>query len=104
MSLDPIQLARYVEALRQASASIGSPRIDIYECERAKFNDARRGLYWGDDYTAGTNIRLDMLKPLRPMNNTNPQNYQTFIGKTLFRDVHKGSDVTAADLDPLSSP
>ena len=89
-SLEPNELTRMVRGIRTIESAMGDGRKQPAASEAATASVARRSLVAARDIAAGTVLRDDMVKAMRPGTGLPPAMRACVIDRTLRRDVSKG--------------
>lgn len=97
-SLEPLEMKRMVQAIRNIEASLGKSIKRIAPSEIETRSLVRRGIYAGRDLEAGGRIGLDDLLYLRPLTSIEACDYRKVIGKTLRRPKKKGEPLSWEDI------
>jgi len=92
-SLEPHEFKAMVEAIRVTEKAIGQIRYELTEQEVAN-KRLRRSLFVVKDMKAGDVIRKDCVQSIRPGYGLNPSCLNSVLGKTINRDIKKGSPLT----------
>lgn len=87
MSLNPDQLAEYVENVRMAERARGSGQFGMTEIESDVRTSARRSVVASRDIPAGTTLAIDMLTLKRPGTGMTPQEMEKLIGKCTSMEI-----------------
>lgn len=91
---DPDQFARYVEAVRDAERSLGSPVKRVQESELENRRLAKRSIHAATDIPAGTVIAEHMLVLKRPALGIHPSLKGTVVGRQSRRDIKEDEWIT----------
>jgi N-acetylneuraminate synthase len=94
-SMEPSEMAQLVSASREVHRSLGTVRYGLQSGEKAFFPH-RRSLYICEDMRKGDILNTRNLRPIRPGFGLHPKHYELLLGKTVARDVTRG---TPASLD-----
>ena len=92
-SLEPAELRSLVEETERAWQAVGSVRYGPTEKERPSLK-FRRSLYVGEDMQAGDTFTPENLRVVRPGYGLPPKLYDELIGRTVARDVSRGTPVS----------
>lgn len=92
-SLEPGEFKAMVEAVHTAEKALGSVNYEI--TEKAKASRAfRRSLFVVQDIKAGETLTTDNLRSIRPGHGLLPKYLDIALGKTVVRDVPRGTPLT----------
>jgi sialic acid synthase SpsE len=97
-SLDPVDFARMVAAIREAQAAVGQAVKEPQPSEREHRISVRRSLHAARDLDRGHPIRREDVLALRPADGIDPRELPNLIGRRLLRAVKSGAPLTPADL------
>ena len=92
-SLEPEELASLVVETERAWQAIGSIAYGPSEQEKGSMK-FRRSLYVVENMRAGDTFTETNLRAIRPGFGLAPKNLEVFLGKTVTRDVAKGTPLT----------
>jgi len=92
-SLEPSELRSLVEETERAWKAVGSVRYGPTEKERSSLK-FRRSLYVGEDMQAGDIFTPENLRVVRPGYGLPPELYDELMGRTVVRDVPRGTPVS----------
>jgi N-acetylneuraminate synthase len=92
-SLEPTELAALVTETRRAWESLGAVSYGPTAAEQ-KSLQFRRSLYFVEDVAAGTKVGPGHVRAIRPGSGLAPKFLQDVIGRTLARDVERGTPVS----------
>ncbi|MEE1672894.1 pseudaminic acid synthase [Agarivorans aestuarii] len=95
-SLEPQELKELCEVTKQSHAALGSSNIATQQAEQTNLK-FRRSVYFVQDLPAGCVIEAKHLRRIRPGYGLAPKELEQLIGKTLLKDVLRGTP-TAWDL------
>jgi N,N'-diacetyllegionaminate synthase len=87
MSLNPAELAAYVQAARAAETALGSGAIGMTEVEAEVRAVARKSVVAARSITAGTELTPEMLTVKRPGGGIPPEDFDTIVGRRVNADV-----------------
>jgi N-acetylneuraminate synthase/N,N'-diacetyllegionaminate synthase len=93
-ALEPDELARYVQAIRDAEKVLGSPVKRVQVSEQENHRMARRSLHALVDIPAGAVITMDMLTVKRPALGISPALEELVIGRSAKRDIRADEWIT----------
>jgi pseudaminic acid synthase len=91
-SIEPVELKRLCAETMDAWYSIGHVGFDRQKAEEANIR-FRRSLYFVRDMKAGQRITEADIRRIRPGHGLAPKHYYDLIGKSVRRDVKRGSAV-----------
>ncbi len=91
-SLEPAELAMLVEESERAWMSLGAVTYGPTEAEM-KSLIFRRSLYVAQDMRRGETFTRESLRVVRPGKGLHPRFYEQLLGKSVIRDVRKGTPV-----------
>jgi N-acetylneuraminate synthase len=91
-SLEPAELAMLVEETERAWMSLGAVAYGPTEAE-LKSLIFRRSLYVAEDMKRGETFTPKSLRVVRPGKGLHPRYYEQLLGKSVTRDVKKGTPV-----------
>jgi N-acetylneuraminate synthase len=97
-SLEPEEMAALVVETERAWQALGKPSYGPTEAEK-KSLIYRRSIYIAEDAKAGEKLTPRNLRVVRPGKGLHPRFYERLLGKTLVRDVSRG---TPFDWDLIS--
>jgi N-acetylneuraminate synthase len=89
-SMEPAELAQLVEETTRAWQSLGQITYGCIEAER-KSLQFRRTLYVVEDLAAGTTLTKQNVRAIRPGLGLPPKFFELVLGKTVKRDVKRGT-------------
>lgn len=92
-SLEPCEMNQLVEEANKVKQSLGKVSYEVAE-EEKKNLIYRRSLYFVEDVKAGEIITAQNMKSIRPGLGISSKYYQQLIGKTLKKNVVKGTPVS----------
>jgi sialic acid synthase SpsE len=100
ISENPETFKQMVEDVKSTHAALGSGRIDPTEEEVNSLPESRRSLYWDGSYPAETEIKEEMIIPLRPGGTgVRPERLSELTGCRLKTAVEEGTAVQLGDID-----
>ncbi len=85
-SLDPVELARMVSAIRNIEAAIGSGRKTVAESERPNITVARKSIVASRAIRKGEILTEDNITVKRPGNGISPMMWDDVVGTPAIRD------------------
>jgi len=89
-SMEPAEMKSLVEESVKAWQSLGSVRYGPTDAERPSLKH-RRSLYIVRDVKAGETLRPEHVRAIRPGSGLPPKYYDAIIGKSVKRDVSRGT-------------
>ena len=92
-SLEPEELSSLVLETQRAWQSLGTVSYGPTASEK-KSQDFRRSLYVVQDVKAGSQLTRDNVRSIRPGFGLSPKYFEIVLGKTVARDVKRGTPVT----------
>lgn len=92
-SLEPAELASLVNETSRAWQALGSVTYGVLDEERSSLV-FRRSLYVAQDMKAGERFTPETLRIVRPGMGLPPKFYDVLMGKSVAKDVKKGTAVT----------
>ena len=98
-SIEPAELRRMAQAIRNVEAALGSGEKVMTDSEREIREIARRSLAAGTDLKAGTVLSRDHVEIKRPGTGISPVDIDQAIGKRLLHDVREDEVITWDDLE-----
>lgn len=93
-SLEPADLARYIERIRQAEIFLGSGQLGMSAVQADVRRVARRGLVAARDLAAGTRLDAEMLVAKRPAEGIAPLHVDQLVGRRLQRSLAADTPLT----------
>jgi sialic acid synthase SpsE len=99
MSVDPTELAEMVRACDRGALLRGSDRIGVRDSELPARENARRSIVLERDLEAGATLTAADLGFKRPGTGLPPFELERILGRTLLRDLARGSVLSEDDLD-----
>ena len=99
MSLEPAEVAQFVQTIADVQRAMGSPRRILHETERKRRLGIRRSLFLDAPVRAGQ--RLAEAKPefRRPGTGLAPDDYEALLERRFRHDLPAGRMVTTTDLE-----
>lgn len=98
-SLEPSELKAMVSSIRNIEMAVsGSGKKEPSPSEINNKTAARKSIHLTMDIEAGTQIREDHLKMLRPGDGISPMEIDNVIGKLTAKDLSAGSKLTWGDI------
>jgi len=98
-SIEPVELRRMVEAIRNIEAALGTGEKVMTASESEIRDIARRSLIAACDLTAGTVLTAALLEIKRPGSGISPVDMERVIGKRLKNDIREDEVITWDDLE-----
>jgi len=93
-SLDPGEMKTYVKHIRDAEQNLGSAEIRPALSEKDACRENKLSIRVRHDMAAGQEISAEDLTVARPADGLPPKEFNNLIGKTLTKNIGKGSAVT----------
>ncbi len=97
-SLEPVELAAMVQAVRDTAKAIGNGRRRLTAAERDIKTTARRSIVASQDIPSGTIITEDMLAIKRPGTGIEPKRLYSVIGKTAKNYIRRDELISVKKL------
>jgi len=97
-SLEPDELARMIQAIRETDTLLGSHEKVPTSAELEVRIAARRSVTLACDVAAGVTLTREMLTLMRPGNGLQPAKLEAVIGRTLRRPMQAGETLHEEDL------
>lgn len=92
-SMEPVEMAQFVRECETAAVAMGKVSYDLQEQEK-KSLQFRRSLYIVEDMKSGDVITEKNMRSIRPGLGLSPKYYNMMIGKTVNRDVKRGTKLS----------
>lgn len=102
-SLEPSELAALVTAVRAVEAALGEVRYGPSPAEAAS-RKLRRSLFFVRDLPAGSTVRDEDIRSVRPAAGLAPKHRDAVLGRRTARAVAAGTPVTWDDLEGAGAP
>jgi len=99
MSLEPAEMRRFVEVIRELEVAFGSERRVLGAAEIERRAAIRRSLYLAADAPAGSRLGEVPFEFRRPGHGIGPDEYERFLGARLRRDLPRGHRLALDDLE-----
>jgi N-acetylneuraminate synthase len=102
MALEPDELERMVQAIRDAETVLGAPYEGIQEAEAGAYENIRRSVYAVSDLVPGDVLTAADVKVLRSngrQRGIDPAAYETVVGATVTDHISQHDPVTEDQLD-----
>ncbi len=93
-SLEPAELTRYIDEIRQAERILGDGCLDVLDCEQEVRSVARSSVVAARAVRAGEPLALDALAVKRPGGGISPTRMKELVGRTSSRDLPKDTPLT----------
>lgn len=103
-SLEPKELKRMCEAIRNVAIALGNPIKKMTENEKKVREKVRRSIYAANHLPTGHIIREEDLRYLRPLDGIEVIDYDQVIGKRLVHSKKKNEPLYWDDLDGEEKP
>ena len=98
MSLEPDEMATFVETIRDVETALGSSRRVMSDEEKNKRLNVRRSTFLAADVEAGTLLKDAKVKFKRPGYGIAPDYYETLLECKLSRNLKAGSMLRLEDI------
>src|SRR6185436_7154404 len=98
MSLEPADMRRFVQAVRELEVALGSPRRDMTPEEIKRRQNVRRSIYLKVPAKAGTRLADAKVDFRRPGFGIGPDRYDELAERKLKTDLPAGHLLSMADL------
>jgi N,N'-diacetyllegionaminate synthase len=98
MSLEPAEMKKFVDNIRQLEIALGNPRRILSEEEKNKRKNIRRSVIVEDDVDAGVFLSEVKVKFKRPGYGISPEEYEKLLDKKLTRSMRSGETLSMSDL------
>ncbi len=89
-SLEPAEFKAMVDAVRATEAALGCVNYDVSEKEQAS-RVFRRSLFVVEDLKAGETLTAQNVRCIRPGHGLHPRHLSVVLGRTVGRDVARGT-------------
>lgn len=99
MSIEPKDMAEFVQTMRHLERALGSPRRILHEVERTRRLGIRRSVFLAGPTVRGQHLREAPVMFRRPGYGLGPDAYEAHGDLRFRRDLPTGHMVTAADLE-----
>jgi sialic acid synthase SpsE len=99
MSLEPAEMAQFVQTIADLQRALGSPRRIMHEVERKRRLAVRRSVFLDAPVKEGQRLRDAEILFRRPGFGFTPDQYEVWPEARFRRDLPGGHMVTAADLE-----
>lgn len=97
-SLEPHEMARFVQTIREVEIALGAPRRLMSAAERQKSMAVRRSCFYARDVRQGEVLAPEMIEYRRPGYGIPPTSMELLIGKQVTVDRTAGSLIAWTDL------
>lgn len=98
MSIEPGDMERFVQVVRELDIALGQPRRILHDVEREKRKAVRRSAYLAAGAKAGTPIAQLKIEFRRPGFGMGPDQFESLSGAATVRDLEKGHQLKLSDL------
>lgn len=101
-ALEPDQLGKMVDAIRDTEAAHGTGRKTVLDVEGELYEKARRAIHAVEDISAGEEFTRENVKVLRPGERDaglRPKFYGDMLGETAAHDIPKSAGVQWDDIE-----
>jgi len=102
-SLDLVEFATMVEAIRTVERAMGRPSIGPTD-EEAESRRFRRSLFVVEDVAAGEPFTEQNVRSIRPASGMHTREYEAVLGRRAAAAILRGTPLTADLLDPAVGP
>ena len=92
-SLEPAEFRNMVDSVRVAERALGTVHYGPAEREQQNLR-FRRSLFITENLPAGASLTPQNLRSIRPATGLSPRHYEEVLGRTIVRDVEKGTPLT----------
>lgn len=99
MSLEPAEMAQFVQTIADVERAMGSPRRILHDAERNRRLNIRRSVFLDAPVKAGQRLADATPEFRRPGTGLAPDEYEAFLDRRFRRDLPAGRMVTVADLE-----
>jgi sialic acid synthase SpsE len=98
MSLEPTEMRRFVQVIRDLETALGSPQRVMHPEEIKKRQNVRRSIYLKSAVRAGTRLSEAAIDFRRPGFGVGPEMYDALADRTFKTDLPAGHQLKLADL------
>lgn len=98
MSLEPAEMKKFVDNIRQLEIALGNPRRILSGAEKNKRQNIRRSVILDQDVKPGYVLKDIKVKFKRPGFGVSPEAYESLLGKVFNKEVKKGELLSVMDL------
>jgi N,N'-diacetyllegionaminate synthase len=99
MSLEPAEMAQFVQTIADLERAMGTPRRILHEVERKRRLAIRRSVFLAAPVKVGNRLHETKVLFRRPGFGLAPDQYESMTETRFRRDLPAGHMVTAADLE-----
>jgi N,N'-diacetyllegionaminate synthase len=99
MSLEPGEMAQFVQTIADLERAMGSPRRILHDVERKRRLNIRRSVFLSAPAKAGQRLKDAAVLFRRPGTGLSPAHYEECLERGFRRDLPAGHMVTWADLE-----
>lgn len=99
MSLEPHEMAQFVQTLADLERAMGTPRRILHDAERKRRLGIRRSVFLEGSVKAGEELGKVRVVFRRPGFGLGPNQYEQSLGSRFRRDLPAGHMVSAADIE-----
>lgn len=93
-SLEPEEMASFVDGIRTAEAALGRTKRNISDEEEDNIDQMRRSIHLRRSLDSGTEIAADDLKVVRPFEGIDPWHVEDVVGRQLDTGVEANEPLT----------
>ena len=97
-SMEPHEFKEMVEKVREVEAAMGKVTYGVSKQEESNAC-FRRSLFVVKDIKAGEKITAENIRSIRPAYGMKPKHYKEVLGKTVKRDLERGTPLTFDDIE-----
>ncbi len=98
LSADPAEMANLVRGIRKVEKSLGRAAADDRRPDRGNATDSRRSLFAARDIAAGTLIRPEDVKCVRPERGLPPGEIESILGRPAKTDIGEEEPITGENV------
>jgi len=98
MSLEPTEMKKFVDNIRQLEIALGNPRKILSEEEKNKRKNIRRSVILDQNVKPGDVLNDIKVKFKRPGFGVSPEAYESLLEKVFNKKVQKGELLSVMDL------
>jgi N,N'-diacetyllegionaminate synthase len=99
MSLEPHEMAQFVQTLADLERAMGTPRRILHDIERKRRLGIRRSVFLEGPVKAGEELGKARVVFRRPGFGLGPDQYERSLGTRFRRDLPAGHMISAADIE-----
>ena len=92
-SLNPNQLKKYIDVIRDAELMLGKSKKSIQSCEKKNVLSVRKSLVVKKDLKKGEIIRYSMLTAKRPANGISPMKLKNYVNKRSKKNLKPDQNI-----------